>query len=255
VAHRFTRQQTYLTGCIEQTQPALCQRRVAAVDIQPANTQPTNCSTPPRQQCSAYRAPSRRSIGTTWECGDDIRSDSPVPRPHAITKPTDIPVTHRNSVIRWMIGAVCQHQQCLRCGSALSRLHGEECSGARQLLTDKYASIIDGNSRATVISQLINSCRDASRLAREFISDIADAIGAVFQHCRGMQQMANGYWKPIHQDRQQPFTRSAPLHHCSPITGGSRNPALRQRRAIIALQRNRRPGRPSKWDRGRTGIG
>jgi hypothetical protein len=135
-------------------------------------------------------------MNTESRVGDDVMQSG-------ISKPHPLAGGNRNleertlvTVSRWMIGSVCQHQSCMKCGADLSRKHGIDCSGARDLLVEEFPNdqhVIEHEDNA--ISALLNNyCNDRQLNAGKY-SKIALAIELIYQECRGMFQQENGFYK------------------------------------------------------------
>jgi Reverse transcriptase (RNA-dependent DNA polymerase)/Endonuclease-reverse transcriptase len=61
----------------------------------------------------------------------------------------------QHSMISWILGRLCIHQSCLRCQATLTREHGIDCSGARELLEQDFPDLVAMHN-TTQTGNLIN---------------------------------------------------------------------------------------------------
>ena len=88
---------------------------------------------------------------------------------------------------------VAGHQECVKCGAELSRIHAVACSRAGALIDHLGRGIPVGRRLGpTVIDWVINA------LAKEMKPDQADliveAIDKIERECRGRERSATGFW-------------------------------------------------------------
>ncbi|TPX40458.1 hypothetical protein CcCBS67573_g10623, partial [Chytriomyces confervae] len=65
------------------------------------------------------------------------------------------------TITLWLLGRICNHQECRKCGAELSRQHGIECAGIDQALQDAFDGILGPPqdltaSGATIIDEAIS---------------------------------------------------------------------------------------------------
>jgi hypothetical protein len=169
-----------------------------------------------------------------YEQGDPIR---------ALLKP-GVKRKQRITLIRWMLGLVCQHQICVACGEELSRAHGTECCRTLDFLAEKYPDILEGsNEHANIIDAILNKHRK-TRNPRA-LEAMEASIAEILQRCRGLVQEDNYYWRPPGNNEAQPafWPRGAQVNvEINQVA----NPAQTAARNQIRIDRNRRIGRPSR---------
>ena len=141
-----------------------------------------------------------------------------------------------------MLGLVSQHQECQGCLGDLSRTHGEECSGARIFLQNRFPkhpwSSIDATE--SWITHMINKY-PKDQTPPYFHRDIAVAIGKIYRVCRGKHQEPNGYWKSF-DDAEAPFIHNTESHVIAPVTGSLTNPQQSQSNRAASASIARRIG-------------
>lgn len=168
----------------------------------------------------------------------------------------------RTTIIRWTVGAVCQHQQCKNCqgASELSRKHGEQCAKADIFLQRLYPEDLNGlmnsDSEETCITNLLNRYKYRPP-GPYFYDHIFEAINMVLTCCREIDVEESGYWKRRNVDSDD-WTGAQQLELVAPVTGGVRDPVRTQRRRELAQRRNRQVGRPwmptPEFDWGSLGV-
>lgn len=157
----------------------------------------------------------------------------------------------RITITRWAIGAVARHQMCSNCEEKedLSRAHAVECSGAGENLRRQYGEFFNPSSSLTIIDQLLNLFRNGMPRP-SFFRDLEEAIGLIFNKCRGLVQNDKGFWVESLDESNQPSRLRGELTGRNWV---SSNPARSRRQAEIARWRNLPVGRPP--NRHRTGVG
>lgn len=194
---------------------------------------------PGQKKIEKYRAVSSSATGSVAD--SLIYSFNDPPRPHLLPQ---CGRRARVTINRWLIGLVCLHQVCFRCGATLTRAHGVGCSGAYQFLQEKLHDINAlGESGDTLIDKALNKYRKTWNL--EIYSILEQAIALVLKNCRDLTQEENHYWRPAgNQGHATAWNHGAEIiarvDHVA-------NPLLTQQRHELAILRNRRRGRPSRF--------
>lgn len=149
----------------------------------------------------------------------------------------------KTTIIRWVIGGVCQHQICLNCaeGDELSREHGIQCSGVASDIEERWPGTTEKAiaKKQNVLDFLVNKVRHGT--GRKEYKVVSEAIEKILKVCRGYKVEESGFWRPLEQIE----STCTDMHLVVPLTGNqSTNPVLTERRRQEALGRNRQVGRP-----------
>lgn len=141
--------------------------------------------------------------------------------------------SHRNLIQRWVIGAICQHQECQICGVELSRQHGLDCSGAAAFLRDNFALEWDRDNEMDTVLNATRHQADARDTNRKLFS----ALSMIMDRCRGYQLQPNGFW--VLPEEVDNIDRNPANEVSAPLTGTwVRDPAKQQQNRQIADDRS-----------------
>lgn len=126
----------------------------------------------------------------------------------------------RNTVMRWTLGVVTWHEQCLKCGNTLSRLHASECSGAADILQAQYPTVDPPAGRVTWLDSVLNKFRNTQPSKTMAYLDVAAVVGMIYMECKHFQQQPNGFWVDPNRLVQQPVQQQLQLRRRNPGGGG-----------------------------------
>ena len=127
---------------------------------------------------------------------------------HPLLRPNVIPDRQdRRTMLMWLAGRVCYHQECRNCGESTSRRHGVQCSGADEPLryrfrqysgdhsTDDEACLLD------VIANRVAFAPTSNYRKMEQAEWIVHAINMVREECTGMRTVSTS--DEEEQEREQ----------------------------------------------------
>ena len=98
---------------------------------------------------------------------------------------------NRVPIIRWLLGTVATHQDCVRCGGELSRDHAMECAGVTDIVREEFADV-EFTGALTPMDEVLNAKRhDCSE---ETMEKLAHIIGLIFLRCLDHRQTYTGWW-------------------------------------------------------------
>jgi hypothetical protein len=175
----------------------------------------------------------------------------------------DIPRNDRLIITKWLLGTICQHQNCANCEEApeLSREHGLECAGAREWCNNYFAEdmpeVFDeqagDNPKATWLDRVLNAVRHNHE--GWVNTGLSQTIQVILIKCRGLVQRLNGYWgPPLNEDGDaeahaarwpgsQSGSQAASVSNVNYSQVGNQRQTAQ--RAETATLRNRQRGRPT----------
>jgi hypothetical protein len=109
----------------------------------------------------------------------------------AVLKPGVVSKKKRIAIVKWLTGGVARHKTCT-CGVEMSRVHAIECSGANELLFNRFGDEINQDSEVNWISQILNLYRKSTE--SRIYNVVYGAIKMIYENCLGYRQQANGFF-------------------------------------------------------------
>ena len=145
-----------------------------------------------------------------------------------------------------MLGLVCMHRMCGKCGGDLSRAHGTICGSVDSILTED----LEGEAGTNLIDRYLGRVGFQADWAK--LRQICRAISKILVECCNRVQQDNGFWVTKQDDMD---VDEGNIAFRNVMVEEVQNPQLSMARREEAEQRNRQRGRPSRVHRENERIG